>query len=102
MHTYIYISFGPDELADVIRPFGDALPGCCTGSFAVALAPAGGCTSYGCTHCLYVCMYVCMYVYIYIRTYVCTHCLYVCMYVCMYEIILSNQIHHAHADEDTQ
>ena len=87
IHTYIYIyisiSFGPDELADVTRSSGDALPGCCTGSFAVTLVPAGGCTSYGCTHCLYVCMYVCMYVYIY--TYVCMHaCMHACMYVCMY------------------
>ena len=29
-------------------------------------------------------------------------CMHACMYVCMYEIILSNQIHHAHAHEDTQ
>ena len=58
----VCVSFGPDELADVTRSSGDALPGCCTGSFARALAPAGCCTSYGGTHCLYVCLSVCMYV----------------------------------------
>ena len=62
MHTCVCVSFGPDELADVTRSSGDALPGCCTGSFARALAPAVCCTSYGGTHCLYVCLPVCMYV----------------------------------------